>query len=66
MDTIVEWEDRKKTIRELVRELQSFEDQELIVMVTDDEGRSFSSVKLVSKGFETENGSETVYCALHI
>ena len=66
MNTIVEWKDRKKTICELVQELQSFEDQELIVMVTDDKGRFFSSVKLVSKGFETENDGEAVYCALHI
>lgn len=66
MSQIVEWEDRKKTIRELIEELKSFEDQDLIVMVTSDEGNTFNSVKLVSKGFETKDNSEVVYCALHI
>lgn len=48
---IVQWEDRTKTIKGLIKELQSFEDQDLIVMVTNDEGKTFNSVKLVSKGF---------------
>lgn len=63
---IVEWEDRKKTIRELIDELKSFENQDLIVMVTSDEGETFNSVKLVSKGFEERSSDEAVYCALHI
>ena len=66
MSQIIEWEDRKNSIRELIEELKSFEDQDLIVMVTSDEGSSFNSVKLVSKGFEEKNDGETVYCALHI
>lgn len=57
-------------IRDLIKELQSFEDQNLIVMVTNDEGETFNSVKLVSKGFvpskDDSNKDEQIYCALHI
>lgn len=66
MSEIIEWNDRKKTIRELIKELESFEDQNLTVVVTSDEGESFNSVKLVSKGFEIHNDKENIYCALHI
>lgn len=67
MSKIIKWEDRTKTISQLIEELKSFEDQELIVMVTSDEGHTFNSVKLVSKGFKTkDDGDEAVYCALHI
>jgi|TARA_R110002124_G_scaffold70305_5_gene188854 hypothetical protein len=38
----VQWEDRTKTIKELIKELQSFEDQNLIVMITNDEGETFN------------------------
>ena len=62
MNEILEWEDREKSIAQVIEELKSFEDQELIVMVTDDEGQSFKTVKLVSKGFD----GDKVYCALHI
>lgn len=62
----IEWEDRKKTIRELIEELKSFENQDLIVAVTSDEGETFNSVKLVSKGFKEQDDGEAVYCALHI
>ena len=69
-DNIVAWENRTKTIQELIQELQSFENQDLVVMVTDDEGKSFNTVKLVSKGFAAVkdglNDTEKVYCALHI
>lgn len=34
-------------------------------MVTNDEGETFNSVKLVSKGF-VPNKDEQIYCALHI
>lgn len=47
----MQWEDRTKTIKELIKELQSFGDQNLIVMITNDEGETFNSVKLVSKEF---------------
>lgn len=70
MTDIVQWEDRTKTIKELIKELQSFEDQNLIVMITNDEGETFNSVKLVSKVFVGDKDDpdkyEKVYCALHI
>ncbi|MDO4796046.1 MAG: hypothetical protein Q4A28_08940 [Brachymonas sp.] len=56
------WEERQKSITQVIRELKSFEDQELIVAVTDDEGQTFKTVKLISKGFD----GDKVYCALHI
>ena len=69
-DNIIAWENRTKTIQELIQKLQSFENQDLVVMVTDDEGKSFNTVKLVSKGFAAVkdglNDTEKVYCALHI
>lgn len=53
----------------LFKELQSFEDQNLIVMITNDEGETFNSVKLVSKGFVANKDDpdkyKKVYCALH-
>mgnify|MGYP006877046975 FL=1 len=63
---IIEWEDRKKTIQTLIEELKSFENQDLIVMATSDEGKTFNSVKLVSKGFKEQDDGGAVYCALHI
>ena len=69
-DNIVAWENRTKTIEELIQELEGCENQDLVVMVTDDEGKSFNTVKLVSKGFASVkdglNDAEKVYCALHI
>lgn len=62
MSEIVEWEDRQKSIAQIIEELKTFEDQELVVVVTDDEGETFKTVKLVSKGFD----GDKVYCALHI
>ena len=66
---VVQWEDRTKTIKELIKELQSFGDQNLIVMITNDEGETFNSVKLVSKGFVANKDDpdkyKKVYCALH-
>ncbi len=55
---------RQKTIAQLIQELQSFENQSLIVMVTSDYGETFKPVELVSKGFE--DNDTKVYCALHI
>lgn len=53
-----------KTIAQLIQELQSFENQSLIVMVTSDYAETFKPVELVSKGFE--DNDTKVYCALHI
>lgn len=62
MSAITAWEERQKSITQLIQELKTFEDQELLVVVTDNEGKSFKTVKLVSKGFDGKH----VYCALHI
>lgn len=51
MNQIVPWEHRTKTIQQLIQELQSFADQNLLVVVTDDAGATFHTVKLVGKGF---------------
>lgn len=70
MSQIVPWEHRTKTIQQLIQELQSFADQNLLVVVTDDAGATFHTVKLVSKGFvpceNDPNADKIVYCALHI
>ena len=69
-DNIIALETRTIAIPELIQELQSLENKDLVVMVTDDEGKSFNTVKLVSKGFAAVkdglNDTEKVYCALHI
>lgn len=48
---VLQWEDRKKSITQVIQELKSFENQELIVMVSDDGGETFKSVKLLGKDF---------------
>ncbi|MDO4907222.1 hypothetical protein [Neisseria sp.] len=62
MSDVTEWEDRKKSISEVIQEMEAFEDKELVVVVTGDEGKTFKTVKLISKGFEDDK----VYCALYI
>ena len=48
---VIQWEDRQKSITHLIKELKTFEDQELVVMVSDDGGETFKSVKLIGKDF---------------
>lgn len=48
---VIQWEDRQKSITQLIKELKTFEDQELVVMVLDDGGETFKSVKLLGKDF---------------
>ncbi|MCJ1880742.1 hypothetical protein [Pseudomonas nitroreducens] len=43
------WIERGKTIRELILELESFEDQELLVELSVDGGGSSSPISLVGK-----------------
>lgn len=40
-----------KTINQLIEELKTFENQELIVMISDDGGETLKPVKLVGKEF---------------
>lgn len=62
MNEVTEWEERQKSIRQVIEELKTFADQELVVVVTADGGATFKTVKLISKGFD----GDKVYCALHI
>lgn len=48
---VIQWEDRQKSITQLIKELKTFEDQELVVMVSDDGGETFKPVKLLGKDF---------------
>lgn len=40
-----------KTVKQLIEELKTFENQELIVMISDDGGETLKPVKLVGKEF---------------
>lgn len=62
MSDIVQWEDRTKTIKQLIKELQTFEDQDLIVMVSNDGGDTLKPVKLLGKEFIDDKP----YCTLFI
>lgn len=54
-----EWIDRGKSIRQLISELQSFEDQDLIVEISVDDGGIRKPISLVKKS----NGKcLLVYC----
>jgi len=44
-----EWISKGKTIKELIRELESFENQELEVKISLDSGESFQGISLVVK-----------------
>ena len=44
-----EWITRGKTIKQLIKELQSFENQNLEVRIFLDDGQTFKSISLVCK-----------------
>ena len=56
------WGAKNKSISQLINELKTFENQELIVMVSSDGGETFKPVKLIGKGFENND----TYCTLFI
>jgi hypothetical protein len=58
---IPEWVTRGKSIRQLIKELESFEDQDLEVRLSLDDGDTHKCISLVSKGFGEEGKS---YCVL--
>ncbi|WP_273766197.1 hypothetical protein [Aeromonas hydrophila] len=58
---IPEWVTRGKTIKQLIKELESFEHQDLEVRLSLDYGDSHHCVSLVAKGFD-DAGNE--YCIL--
>ena len=55
-----EWVTRGKTIRQLIKELQTFEDQDLEVKISLDDGESFKCISLVTR----ENTNGTYFCGL--
>jgi hypothetical protein len=57
-----QWGASSKNISQVIKELQTFEDQELTVMVSSDGGKTFKPVKLIGKGF----ANNETYCTLFI
>ncbi|MDO4907224.1 hypothetical protein [Neisseria sp.] len=56
------WGADSKTIEQLIRELKTFEDQQLVVMVSGDGGDTLKPVKLLGKEFKDGRA----YCTLFI
>lgn len=54
---------KEKNISQVIEELKTFEDLEMIVMVSDDGGETLKPVKLLGKEFD-KNGK--AYCTLFI
>jgi hypothetical protein len=55
-----EWITRGKTIRQLIEELQSFEDQDLEVRISVDDSETFRCISLVTR----ENKLGGYFCGL--
>ncbi|MCA6061793.1 hypothetical protein HUF18_18580 [Thalassolituus sp. ST750PaO-4] len=55
-----EWVTRGKTIKQLIKELQTFENQDLEVKVSTDGGETFKCISLVGK----HNDNGTPICGL--
>ena len=58
-----EWGEKDKNIAQVIDELKTFEDQELMVMVSSDGGKTLKPVKLLGKEFDKDNKA---YCTLFI
>ena len=58
-----EWSAKEKSIAQIIEELNTFEDQELMVMVSSDGGKTLKPVKLLGKEFNKDNKA---YCTLFI
>jgi len=58
-----EWGTEEKSIAQIIEELNTFEDQELMVMVSSDGGKTLKPVKLLGKEFDKDNKA---YCTLFI
>jgi hypothetical protein len=57
-----QWGAANKKVSQVIKELHTFEDQELTVMVSSDGGQTFKPVKLIGKGF----ANNETYCTLFI
>lgn len=55
-----EWVTRGKTIRQLIKELQTFEDQDLEVRMSVDDGETFRCISLVTR----QNKPDGYFCGL--
>ncbi len=58
---IPEWVTRGKTIRQLIKELETFENQDLEVRISLDDGDTNSCISLVAKGYGEDKAQ---YCVL--
>lgn len=58
---IPKWVTQGKTIKQLIRELESFENQDLEVRLSLDYGDTHRCISLVAKGFDDKNNQ---YCVL--
>ena len=58
-----EWGTEEKSIAQIIEELNTFEDQELMVMVSSDGGKTLRPIKLLGKKFDKDNKA---YCTLFI
>ena len=59
--SIPKWVTQGKTIRQLIRELESFENKDLEVRLSLNDGDTHRCISLVGKGFDEENNE---YCVL--
>lgn len=55
-----EWIVKGKTIRQLIKELQTFEDQDLAVRISVDYGKTFQCISLVTR----QNKTRGYFCGL--
>ena len=58
-----EWGEKDKSIAQVIKELNTFEDQDLMFMVSSDGGETLRPVKLLGKEFDKDNKA---YCTLFI
>lgn len=54
------WKTKGKSIQQLIKELQTFEDQDLEVRISLDNGATFRCISLVSR----EKAEDNYYCGL--
>lgn len=58
---ITDWENRGKTVAQLIKELQTFEDQSLEVKISIDYGETFLPISMVGK---YHGGTDQVHAGL--
>lgn len=63
MTTQNEWGTKEESIAQIIEELNTFEDQELMVMVSSDGEKTLRPVELLGKEFDKD---DKTYCTLFI